>query len=59
MSAYSAFTVSALEMQRRTLEELTRDKIEHVVKESKAKYKSELVKEVHVPFHKTTFPQLS
>lgn len=50
MSSYSAFTVIALEMQRRSLEQLTEDKIEHVVKEGKAKYKSELVKEVRVTF---------
>lgn len=41
-----AFIVTALEVQRRSLEQLAEDRIEHVVKEGKAKYKSELVKEV-------------
>lgn len=36
----------ALEAQRRGLEELAEEKVEHVKKESKAKYESELVKKV-------------
>lgn len=43
---YGVFITSALEVQRRSLEQLAKDKVEHVLKESEAKYQSELVKEV-------------
>ena len=36
----------ALEAQRRGLEELAEEKVEHVKKEGEAKYQSELVKKV-------------
>lgn len=38
--------ISALEVQRKSLKELAEDKVEHVKKEGKAKYESELIKEV-------------
>ena len=40
--------VPALEVQKRSLEQLAENRVEHVLKESEAKYESELVREVCV-----------
>lgn len=48
IEAYGACILSALEAQRKGLEELAEDKVEHVKKESKAKYESELITEVRI-----------